>query len=234
MITARGVTKKIGAKHILRGVDLHISPGEFVTVLGPNGAGKTTLLKILSLLTPPSSGELLIDGKAAEQSGLELRQIIGVISHNTFLYDRLTAYENLHFYGEMYHVPNLKERIFQVIEEVGLEYVLSDPVGTFSRGMQQRLSIARAIIHNPKILFLDEPYTGLDQHAIGILNHVLQQLHNSQRTIFMITHNYEQGLQLSDRVLIVYKGKITYEEKTTSLGPDKFKQIYLEQVGGER
>ncbi len=232
MIVAKGVTKKLGSKEILRGIDLDIGLGQFVTVLGPNGAGKTTLLKVLALLSPPTKGELYLDGQRVGENMAELRKIIGVISHNTFLYDRLTAYENLRFYGEMYQVPNLKERIYQVIEEVGLDYVLSDPVGTFSRGMQQRLSIARAIIHNPKILFLDEPYTGLDQHAISILNNVLHKLHNDQRTIFMITHNYEQGLELSDQVLIVYKGKITYQEATSSLGAARFKEIYLEQVGG--
>ncbi|MDW7674724.1 MAG: heme ABC exporter ATP-binding protein CcmA [Bacillota bacterium] len=232
MIVAKGITKRIGSKEILRGIDLHIKPGQFVTVLGPNGAGKTSLLKILSLLVNPTEGELLIGGQKVEDNLVELRKNIGVISHNSFLYDRLTAYENLKFYGEMYGVDNLKERAFEVIEEVGLQYAMSDPVGTFSRGMQQRLSIARSIIHNPKVLFLDEPYTGLDQHAIGILNNVLAQLNKNGRTIFMITHNYEQGLELSDRILIVYKGKITYQEETTSLGPARFKQIYLEQVGG--
>lgn len=234
MIKAEGIYKKIGNKEILKGIDLHLKEGEFVTVLGPNGAGKTTLLKILSLLSKPSGGKLAIGGIPVEDNHVEMRSQIGVISHNTFLYDKLTAFENLKFYGEMYQVDNLQDRIYDVIEEVGLQYCLADPVGTFSRGMQQRLSIARAILHNPKVLFLDEPYTGLDQHAIGILNKVLFQLNEHNRTIFMITHNYEQGLELSDKIIIIYKGKITYQEKPKSLGAKEFKQLYLEQVGARQ
>ncbi|GAW93740.1 heme ABC exporter ATP-binding protein CcmA [Calderihabitans maritimus] len=232
IITASNLTKKIGSKTILQDINLEIHSGEFVTILGPNGAGKTTLLKILSLLLQPTSGELLINGNKVGDNAIKLRRQIGVISHHTFLYDNLTAYENLLFYGKMYGVTNLKERIQEVIEEVGLEYCLADPVRTFSRGMQQRLSIARAIIHNPSILFLDEPYTGLDQHAIGILNRVLARLANEDRTIFLITHNFEEALKLSNRVVILVKGKIVYQGETQQLTAEQFKQLYLEYVEG--
>lgn len=157
---------------------------------------------------------------------------MGMISHNTFLYDNLSAYENLTFYGRLYGVPHLPQRIEQVLEEVGLQYVLHDPVRTFSRGMQQRLSIARAILHEPAVLFLDEPYTGLDQHAIDILNGVLARLAGHNRTIFMVTHNYEQGLELSHRVLILNKGRIAYETETDGLSPQQFKELYRQHVGG--
>lgn len=233
IITAKNLVKKIGSKTILNNLDLQIKEGEFVTVLGPNGAGKTTLLKILSLLVRPTSGDLIIKGKSGEDSYLELRRHIGVISHNSFLYDNLTAFENLEFYGKLYGVQNLRQRIEEVIEEVGLNYVLRDPVRTFSRGMLQRLSIARAIIHHPDVLFLDEPYTGLDQHAIGILNSVLFNLNDQSRTIFMITHNFEQGLERSDRVLIIVKGNIVYDAATHGLSQDGFKKIYLEHVEGK-
>jgi heme exporter protein A len=234
VIKAEGIYKKFGNKEILRGIDLHMQEGEFVTVLGPNGAGKTTLLKVLAVLTKASAGKLSIGGVPVEDNMLQMRGQIGVISHHSFLYDKLTAFENLKFYGEMYRVKNLKERIYQVIDEVGLQYSLVDPVRTFSRGMLQRLSIARAILHDPKVLFLDEPYTGLDQHAIGILNKVLFQLNKDKRTIFMITHNYEQGLELSDKIIIIYQGKITYQQEAKCLGAQEFKQLYLEQVGGKR
>lgn len=203
-----------------------------MTVLGPNGAGKTTLLKILSLLVKSSAGKVYIDGSEADDSQIAIRQKIGVISHNSFLYDNLSAYENLTFYGKLYNVPNLSSRIEGVLAEVGLQYVLHDPVRTFSRGMQQRLSIARAIIHDPSVLFLDEPYTGLDQHAIDILNGVLARLVGHKRTIFMVTHNYEQGLELSDRVLILVKGRIVHETKTSGLTASKFKELYRQHVGG--
>lgn len=211
---------------------MEIKPGEFVTVLGPNGAGKTTLLKILSLVLKPSQGQVYIEGQKAEDAERKLRQKIGVISHNTFLYDNLSAYENLTFYGKLYSVPNLRERIDAVLAEVGLQYVLHDPVRTFSRGMQQRLAIARAILHEPALLFLDEPYTGLDQHAIDILNGVLIRLANHRRTIFMVTHNYEQGLELSQRVLILKKGRLVYSTETEGLSSSEFKELYRQYVGG--
>jgi len=210
---------------------LHIKPGEFVSVLGPNGAGKTTLLKILTLLAPPSEGQVYIDGRKASQEQLTLRKKMGVISHNTFLYANLTAYENILFYGRMYDVPELKNRVKEVISEVGLQYSLNDPVRTFSRGMQQRLAIARAIIHNPDILFLDEPYTGLDQHAIKILNQVLSSLTNQDRTIYLITHNFEQGLNMSDRIIILVKGKIACEMPGKDLTLEDLQETYLKCVG---
>jgi len=233
MLIAENITKKIGSKTILHGIDLHIREGEFITVFGPNGAGKSTLLKILSMLMKPSTGNLTINGFNARQDAAKVRNQIGVISHQTFLYDNLTAYENLEFYGRMYGVDNLRDRIYDVLKEVGLEFSLNDPVRTFSRGMQQRLAIARATIHQPAILFLDEPYTGLDQQAIEILNSVLAGLNIKDRTVFMITHNFEQGLDLSDRVLIVKKGRIAYEGKARGLSPDEMKEIYLNTVGGK-
>jgi len=198
--------------------------------LGPNGAGKTTLLKVLTLLTPTSSGEIHIAGRKVSGNSLAERKKMGVISHSTFLYGNLTAYENLMFYGRLYDVDNLKQRIKEVINEVGLRYSLNDPVRTFSRGMQQRLAIARAIIHNPDILFLDEPYTGLDQHAIEILNKVLLNLANQQRTIYMITHNFEQGLNLSDRVIILVSGRIVFEAPGKEMALEKLKEKYLHCV----
>ncbi len=188
------------------------------------------MLKVLTLLTPPSSGEIFIGGRKVSDNPISIRKKMGVISHSTFLYGNLTAYENLLFYGRMYDVPNLKQRIKEAIEEVGLRYSLNDPVRTFSRGMQQRLAIARAIIHDPDILFLDEPYTGLDQHAIEILNKVLLNLTNQQRTIYMITHNFEQGLNLSDRIIILVSGRIVYEASSEDLSVDTLKEKYLKYV----
>lgn len=181
-------------------------------------------------MSKPSSGTLEINGEKAEAKGNLLRRQIGVISHNSFLYEKLTAVENLKFYGMMYDVSRLKDRIYDALEEVGLQYAINEPVRTFSRGMLQRLSIARAIIHDPAILFLDEPYTGLDQQAIGILNSVLRRLRNDRRTIFMITHNFAEGLEMSDRVLILYKGRVVYENVTAGLTAETFKEVYLQKV----
>lgn len=230
MIIAQRVTKKVGHKTILQDINLSIKSGEFVVVFGPNGAGKTTLLKTLSLLTGTTTGELFINKISAQKLPLKIRHKIGVISHQTFLYDHLTAYENLYFYGQLYGVPYLKKRIFQVLKEVGLEFTLNDPIRTFSRGMQQRLAIARAILHQPDILFLDEPYTGLDHHAINILNGVLAGLDLEGKTIFMITHNFEQGLNFSDRVFIMDKGQIVFQGQASDFNVETLKKTYLTYV----
>jgi len=232
LIKAEGLTKTIGHKQILRGIDLHIPEGRFVTVFGPNGAGKSTLLKTLALISKPTSGNILINGLDIRKNADVIRQQIGVISHQTFLYDNLTARENLSFYGQMYRVPQLKDRIFDVLSEVGLEISLNEPVRTFSRGMQQRLAIARAILHDPALLFLDEPYTGLDPHAIQILNSVLRRLNLDRRTVFLITHNFEEGFEMSDRVLFVVKGRIVYDGQKQELKKDELRNLYLRKVEG--
>ena len=232
MLKAEKITKKIGNKTILHSIDLNIAEGEFITVFGPNGAGKSTLLKILSMLMKPSSGSLTINGANALEDTAGVRGSVGVISHQTLLYDNLTADENLQFYGRMYGVDNLRDRVSEALSEVGLELAFNDPVRTFSRGMQQRLAIARAILHQPEILFLDEPYTGLDQQAVEILNGVLTRLSIKDRTVFMITHNFEQGLDLSDRVLIINRGRLAFAGNAKGFTPGKMKQVYMEVLGG--
>jgi len=209
-----------------------LATGQFMAVLGPNGAGKTTLLKILSLLVKPTTGQIAINGQEVGDHLVKLRREIGVVSHNTFLYPNLTAYENLRFYGRMYDVPDLEQRIGTVIREVGMAYALGDPVRTFSRGMQQRMAIARAILHNPSVLFLDEPYTGLDQQAMEILNEVLKGLRDQKRTVFLITHNFDQGLDLCDRVVIMARGQLVYQASARGLSAADFKDIYMSHVGG--
>lgn len=232
MIVARGLTKAIGSKKILNGVDMEIAPGEFVTCFGPNGAGKSTTLKILAMLSKPSGGQVLIDGQDVRENGSTLRRKIGMISHNSFLYDNLTARENLEFYGRMYEVPDLKKRIIQLLDKVGLSFAIGDPVHRFSRGMQQRLSIARALVHNPPILLMDEPYTGLDEMAKGVLNEILSQLAQSKHTVFLITHDFDQGLGQSDQALILVGGRIAYTCNPRSLQREEFRRRYLELVGG--
>lgn len=192
-------------------------------------------MKILSLLSSPSSGRLCLDGQEVKDDTTSLRKKIGVISHNSYLYGNLTARENLLFYGRLYQVPNLAERVEEVIAEVGLELFFNDPVRIFSRGMHQRLSIARAILHQPKILFLDEPYTGLDQQAVEILNSVLAGLKDQHRTVVMITHNFDVGLAVSDEVMIINKGVVAYHAPATNLASlEEFKEVYREKVGGRR
>ncbi len=232
MIVAKGLTKQIGSKRILKGIDLEVAAGEFVTCFGPNGAGKSTTLKILALLSKASSGQLFIDGMDVSKHGDVLRKKVGVISHNTFLYDNLSARENLVFYGKMYEVQDLNKRVEKLLEDVGLTYAANDTVRTFSRGMQQRLAIARSLVHNPPILLMDEPYTGLDEMAKGILNSVLQQLSQSKHTVFLITHDFDQGLEQSDQTVVLVGGRIVHRCDPKGIGREDFRHLYLKLVEG--
>lgn len=230
-IVAEGVTKSFGNIQALRGVDLKVKKGEFVTVFGPNGAGKTTLIKLLATLTKPTSGKVIIANHDIKKEPDKVRALIGVISHDPYLYGNLSALENIGFFASLYGISQPKEKAIQVIKQVGLESRMHDLVRTFSRGMQQRLAVARAIVHNPKIFLLDEPYTGLDQHGARIFGDLLNWLKTENRTIVMTTHNLPEGLEISDRVAIIDGGKIIYESDARGIELTKFKEIYFEKVG---
>ncbi len=232
MIKVSALRKSYGSVDALRGVDLHVRQGEFLTLFGPNGAGKTTLLKTLSTIIKPTSGKVYIDGLDAVEADHEVRRRIGVISHKTFLYGDLTALENLVFYARMYQLPHPEARARELIEEVGLSGRENHLVETFSRGMEQRLSIARALIHEPNIIFLDEPYSGLDQHASLMLVNLLKKLHTDTRTIIMTTHNLSHGLEISDRIVIQLAGKIVFEDQTSNHTTKSFEKVYFEKVRG--
>ncbi len=232
MIKISKVVKTFGHRVVLRGVDLTIPEGEFVTLMGANGAGKTTLMHIIATLSKPSAGTVSIGGYNLAESASELRRFIGLVSHKTLLYDDLTAEQNLRFYARMYDVPAAGSRIEAVLRQVGLWGRQQDPVRTYSRGMQQRLAIARAILHNPPVLLLDEPDTGLDQHAADMLGELLQMVGASQRTIVMTTHHLERGLALGDRVVILAKGKIAYDVKRQGISLSEAREQYYRHVSG--
>ena len=226
MIEVIGVDKQIGVKLILDDISFSVPRGQFVTVLGPNGAGKTTLLRIVATLMAPSSGRVHIAGDNISDDPVKTRTRLGVMSHNTFLYDKLTARENLAFYGRMYDVPGLDDRVEELLDQVGLTIFSNEMDQNFSRGMQQRLALARATIHRPDILLLDEPYTGLDQQAAALLTNVLSGTEDNNRTVMMITHNFEQGLALSDRLLILNRGRLASDLRSSDLDLDGLRQAY--------
>ncbi|MEI7555602.1 heme ABC exporter ATP-binding protein CcmA [Candidatus Chlorohelix sp.] len=236
MIRAKGLHKNFGNRAVLRGVDLDLRQGEFVTLLGPNGAGKTTLLRILATLARPTSGTIEIAGIALKDARPTIRGLLGVISHQTFLYEDLNAFENLRFYGRLYDVPELEKRIHEVLEKVGLERRAIDRVRTYSRGMQQRLSIARAILHNPPILLLDEPDTGLDRQASNMLSGLIHELaiDGQERSVLMTTHNLERGLAMCDRVVVLAGGKMVADRAATGLTADELQQFYFDSVSRGR
>ncbi len=234
MVYIQNLTKSFGNFKALRGINLKLEKGQFLTIFGPNGAGKTTLIKILSTLMKPTSGVIKIAGLDLREDGESVRKQIGVISHSTYLYPNLTAYENLKFYGKMYDLQNLPATIERVLEEVGLKDRMHDLVRTYSRGMQQRLSIARAILHDPAVMFLDEPYTGLDLHAAEMLRDLLQTVHTRERTVIMTTHSISQGLEVSDLVGILVRGKLVYLEPIGKIDTQDFGKTYfywVEQAG---
>ena len=198
----------------LRGIDLDIRPGEFVTIVGPNGAGKTTLLRILATLSRPTQGQVIIAGHALPKGADEARRQIGLLSHQPLLYGDLTAEENLNFFGQMYDVPQLPARINDLLDQVDLLDRRADRARTFSRGMQQRLAIARALLHDPSVVLLDEPFTGLDPRASDRLEELLHLLRDGRRTVVMTIHDLERGWAMCDRALVLARGKIVYEART--------------------
>lgn len=233
MIRAQRLVKAFGSRVVLRGIDLHVPPGQFVTLMGANGAGKTTLLNIVATLSRPTAGQVLIGGLDSREQAAYVRRYIGMVSHKTLLYDDLSAEQNLTFYAKMYDVPDRRRRIEAVLDQVGLWGRQKDPVRTYSRGMQQRLAIARAILHNPPVLLLDEPDTGLDQHATGMLGQLLAAVGTDRRTVLMTSHNLERSFNLGDRILILSEGKIAYDVERQAVDVAQLRETYYRLVQGK-
>jgi len=232
MIQVEGLVKSFGHTAVLQRIDLQVGTGEIVTIVGPNGAGKTTLLRILATLLKPTAGRVSINGLPLTPNDSQVRRLIGFVSHKPLIYDNLTVEENLRFYGRLYDVHPLQERVDMLLERVALEGRRHSLAGTLSRGMQQRLSVARSIIHDPALLLLDEPHTGLDQHATITLQELLRSSTQS-RTVVMTTHNLEQGLQLCDRLVVLAQGRITFEAARASLTLDELQQAYWQHTAGQ-
>ncbi len=223
-IEVKKLTKSFDERLVLRGVDLKVEAGESVVIFGPNGAGKTTLIKVLATIMYPTSGTVLIDGFDIKNEAEKVRQRIGVVGHNTYLYTNLTAFENLDFYRRLYGLP--RERVFEVADTVGMKSRLHDRISTLSRGMQQRFSIARALLPKPKIMLLDEPETGLDQQAISLLWNAFRSDNGIKRTLVLISHNLERGLEIADRIVILSRGKIVYQVAKPAVDLSSLKEVY--------
>ncbi len=244
MIEVRGLTKAFGAKYALRGVDLRVMPGESLVLFGPNGAGKTTLVRILSSLSRPSGGSVRIGGLDLAKHADGIRRYLGVVSHAPLLYDSLTAEENLRFFAELYGMKQPDARIAAMLERVGLTARRGDLVRTFSRGMVQRLAIARALLHDPEVLLLDEPDTGLDPQAAEMLHGLLSELSGRAaqarsgspagaaierpRTIVTVTHSIERGLAIADRIAILVNGRVAHDAPVGGMTAAEFRPLYDE------
>lgn len=226
MIVVRKLVKRFGLKTVLRGLDFQVETGEFVALLGPNGAGKTTFLRILSSLSRPAMGEVRIAGYALPQQAAAVRQRLGVVSHQPLLYGDLTAEENLRFYGRMYAVTNLDRRISEVLGLVGLAARGRDLVRTYSRGMQQRLAIGRAVLHDPDVMLLDEPHTGLDQDASTMLDGVLRDVAAQGRTVVMTSHDLARVSELASRFDVISRGVIAASINRQEIEPNALLGFY--------
>src|SRR5215467_10945590 len=210
-LESEDIRKTFGHFTALGGVTLRVKRGEFLALFGRNGAGKTTFLKIAATLARYTRGTLRIEGIDIREEPEKARRHIGFLSHNTYLYRDLNAVENLRFFSRLYGMPDSEERILSLLDRVGLQRRASDPVRAFSRGLHQRLGIARVMLHDPSVILLDEPYTGLDANAVEILNQILDQASAAGKTIILTSHDLEQGLRSATRAVVVDRGKVVFD-----------------------
>lgn len=225
------VTRSFGPRVALSNVSFSVAGGEFVALVGPNGAGKTTLLRIIATLSRPTDGRVRIAGMEAHRAGEAVRRHIGFLSHRPILYDDLSAEQNLRFFARMYDLDDPTARIAELLNHVGLADRRYDLVRTFSRGMLQRLAVARAVLHRPQVLLLDEPYTGLDLDAARMLTDLLAELAGEGCAVLLTTHNPAYGLTAARRILILSRGRLVYdgrweEDTAQEHGGDKMTAFY--------
>ncbi len=229
-VEAHHLTKVFGTRKAVDDVSFALPEGAFLSVFGPNGAGKTTLLRVLSTLARPSAGEARICGIDLKENPDEARASIGMISHAPMLYPDLTAEENLLLYAELYGVDNPKKRVGELLAAVGLSHRRLDQVRTFSRGMTQRVSIARALVHDPRVVFLDEPYSGLDPHAVEVFDELISAMREG-RTFIMVSHDLQKGFDMCTHALVMAKGQIVSFEPRESIEYAAFADLYRTTVG---
>lgn len=232
VLEARGLVREYGSVVAVDGVDVVLEEGEFLTVFGPNGAGKSSLLGMLGGALRPTRGSVAVRGTPLDFADASWRSRIGILSHRGFLYAQLTAEENLRFYGQLFGLTDLDTRIPERLDRVGLAARARSQVHELSHGMRQRLALARALLHDPDLVLLDEPFTGLDPSAAGLLHHVLRELRDGRRTVVMVTHNLSEGLALATRVAIQVAGRLAWEGSGAAIDRDGFEHQYHEVVEG--
>ena len=227
LVDARGVVRSFGERRAVDRVDLRVRPGERVAVVGPNGAGKTTLLRMLATLLRPEAGTLYIAGAAIPKQSQVARAHIGYLGHDPAVYLDLTAQQNLELFCDLYGVPDPRERIAAALAGVGLLARTHDPVRTFSRGMAQRLGIARLTLHAPRLLLLDEPYTGLDTQGARILDELLGDL-GEREAVVLVTHELDRALDLAGEVVVMRSGRVAARRVTAGVPLARFRTDYQE------
>lgn len=224
-LVVRELVQRLGRTEVLRGVSFQVDAGEVLAIMGPNGAGKTTLLRVLGTLLPPTRGQVLVCGCDVRASGPGLRRSIGFLGHHTFLYPQLTGWENLWFWARAFAVPGPEARVREMLEAVGLALFAHEPVRHYSRGMQQRLALARALLHDPVLLLLDEPYTGLDPEAAALLDGFIRQWRGRGRTVVMTSHDPGRSLAASDRVLVLRRGRVAWLGPSAAMDAARLEEV---------
>ena len=228
-----GLVKQFGSRRALDGASFSLEQGAFLSIFGPNGAGKTTLLRILATLSRPTRGTVRLLGVDALEEPERLRSQIGLISHKSMLYGDLTAYENLAFSSSLYDGAPNRARIDELLRIVELDHRRNDCVRTFSRGMQQRLSIARALVNDPALVLLDEPYSGLDPHAVELFDELIGRVRTERpdRTFVMVSHDLEKGFRMCSHALILARGQVVVVAEKSRVRREAFRDLYLATVG---
>lgn len=229
-LAIRNVRKVFGARRALDKVSLVLPEGAFLSIFGPNGAGKSTLMRIISTLSRPTSGDVTVLGQDALSHPDEVRSRIGVIGHASMLYRDMTAEENLMLMARLYGVAEPEKRVRMLLKSVELDHRRLDVVRTFSRGMTQRLSIARALVNDPDLVLLDEPYSGLDPHAVDIFDMLIDRV-KADRTFIMVSHDLQKGFDMCTHALVLAGGRVVTFEAKENLEYDTFEKLYLDTVG---
>lgn len=229
-LEVKKLTKVFGDRKALDNVSFSLPQGAFLSIFGPNGAGKTTMLRMLSTLARPTSGAIRVMGLDAKEDPDKVRDHIGLISHNSMLYPDLTAMENMMFVARLYGIIDPEARVRELLRAVELDHRRFDMVRTFSRGMTQRLSIARALINDPDVVFLDEPYAGLDPHAVEIFDELIGGL-REERTFVMVSHDLQKGFSACTHAMMLARGRVMVCAPKDELDFDEFKGLYRETVG---
>lgn len=235
MIQARGIVKTFGRRKVLDRINLAVGDGELVALMGPNGAGKTTLLRILATLLEPTSGDVLVNSIKVRDDPVAARKTIGVIGHSPYVYDDLTALENLSFFWSMYGLPRggFKQAGPAMLERVGLSHRAHDRVGFFSRGMRQRMAIARALLHSPDVLLLDEPFSSLDQRGVDLLSRILTEEKSKGASVLVVTHDVQRVSSIADRAGILSGGKMTRVYDSLAIRSGELDRGYRSAIEGE-
>ncbi len=226
VLVCDGVGKRFGKTTALRSVSFSAEPGEFLTIFGHNGAGKSTLLNIIASLICSYDGEVSVFGANLRKADEDTRSSMGFLSHDSFLYSDLTAYENLLFYARLYGIPAPSDVASKMLVKIGLEAKSFTVVRDLSRGMKQRLSLGRAFLHGPRLLLLDEPYTGLDETACANLNTMLSEFTDGGGSVLMTTHDVDRGYRVADRVMVLDRGRIVFETLTAETSLENFREHY--------